>query len=764
MNRRTKYTVPLLAVIGLLGGLLGAISSAPQVAHAAVGSKFDAGDIISDALFFDGAAMSATDVQSFLNSKVSTCRSGYTCLKDYRQSTTTKAAESGRCAAYIGAANESAAAIIAKVGSACGISQKALIVLLEKEQSLVTDDWPGAGQYRSATGYACPDTSGCDAAYYGFFNQVYSAALQFKRYAASPTAWNHIAGRVNNIRYNPNAACGTGAVFIQNQATAGLYNYTPYQPNAAALANLYGTGDGCSSYGNRNFWRLYTDWFGATTAGTSLVRTASNATVYLTSGTNKYPVPSLQLLNALAPLGPLGYVSQQYLDSYATQQNVGRILRSPDGTIYFYDSGIKLPFSSCGLVVDYGGKCDTSGFVQLTAEQLSQFATGPAMGPVLGTTAGSRYFITAGTKREILDSQSQAAAGIPAGYNVLTEDAVSSLPLGAPIIRDAVFTTQRGSANSFYLGNGLKYVVDPVVASGVGLPQRSVGSLNADSLAKITSGAAPFAAIVQVPGSTSKQILADGGRYEWAGATGTALTAVSVPQSFVDSYAVKGTLAVGSMIKTASSGTVYIVMDGKILPVGAWESLVALAGGKTPVIVTVPDQLIAALPKGPVALTSNTLVRSPDDATVYLIDGVTSKIALSNFAFATEAGITGFSYTTQARLDAYPRQKALLGFGLTCGATKYVSAGGSVHSVSSSLLAQFPFTYVTLDAYTCQLLKIGATATPFIRTPDGTIYFLGGGQKHAITSMARFNELSQGQAWLAVDTLFASGIPSGPQT
>jgi hypothetical protein len=51
-------------------------------------------------------------------------------------------------------------------------------------------------------------------------------------------------------------------VFIENQATAGLYNYTPYTPNDAALNNMYGTGDACSSYGNRNFWRIYTDWFG----------------------------------------------------------------------------------------------------------------------------------------------------------------------------------------------------------------------------------------------------------------------------------------------------------------------------------------------------------------------------------------------------------------------------------------------------------------------------------------------------------------------
>jgi hypothetical protein len=40
---------------------------------------------------------------------------------------------------------------------------------------------------------------------------------------------------VNFIGYNPNSACGGTNINIQNYATAALYNYTPYQPNAAAL-------------------------------------------------------------------------------------------------------------------------------------------------------------------------------------------------------------------------------------------------------------------------------------------------------------------------------------------------------------------------------------------------------------------------------------------------------------------------------------------------------------------------------------------------
>ncbi|MEO7016742.1 MAG: hypothetical protein ABI130_12800 [Leifsonia sp.] len=760
--KRRFVLLSAVAIVSLVGGLLGVFTiSSSESASAAVASDFDAGNIITDALFFNGTAMSADDVQATLSAKVPSCRSGYTCLKDYRQSTATRAAVAGRCDTYNGAADELASAIIAKVGSACGISQKAILVLIDKEQGLVTDDSPGSGQYRSATGYGCPDTSVCDSQYYGFFNQVYNAALQFKRYAADPTGWNHIAGRVNAIRYSPTASCGSSNVFIQNQATAGLYNYTPYQPNAAALANLYGTGDGCSAYGNRNFWRIYTDWFGSTTAGTSLVRTTSNATVYIVSGGNKYPVTNQAMLTAYAPLGQVGFVSQAYLDGFSTMQAAGRVMRSPGGTIYFTDASIKLPFGSCGLVVDYGGKCDVSGFVQLTDDQLSGFANGPAMGPVLGTTAGSRYYVTAGTKREILDNTSQAAAGLPSGFNVLTEDAVSALPFATPIVRDAVFATQRGTANYSYLGNGAAYPVDAGAVTAAGLPAASAGSLSANSIAIIPKGSA-FTGIVQVAGAATKYVLADGGSYAWNTGSTSALPAVVVPQAFLGAYPAKGTIVAGSMIKTANSATVYIVMADKLLPVGAWESLVALAGGKSPVISTVPDSLVAAIPKGPVALTTNTLVLSTNNATVYLINGVTNKIALSNFAFANEAGITGYSFTTQERLDAYPTSTTLLGFGLTCGSTDYVSAAGSVHKLDPSLKALYPFTFVALDSYTCQLLTVGTAATRFIRTSDGSIFWLDAGKKRPISSMQRYAELSQGATYLNVHALFAAAIPTGP--
>ncbi len=279
MLKRLLTLVVFLALV-----TVHSFSSSGQ-ASALSGSEFNAGRIMDDSIFFNGTTMNTGDIQAFLNAKMPSCDTNgtaiysgsttraqygasrgypapYTCLKDYSQQTTTKSPDA-YCAGHT-AGVKSSAQIIYEVAQSCGVNPRVLIVLLQKEQSLITDEWPWSIQYRSATGYGCPDTAPCDAEYYGFFNQVYAAARIYKYYAANPTFFNYRAGRDNYVLYNPNTACGGSNVFIQNQATAGLYIYTPYQPNTAALNNLYGSGDSCSAYGNRNFWRMYNDWFGFT--------------------------------------------------------------------------------------------------------------------------------------------------------------------------------------------------------------------------------------------------------------------------------------------------------------------------------------------------------------------------------------------------------------------------------------------------------------------------------------------------------------------
>ncbi|WGD38067.1 hypothetical protein [Lysinibacter sp. HNR] len=267
-NRKKSISLLLFGALFTTGLITGVTPTQP--ASALSGSQFDPGNIISDTLFYNSQAMSQAQIQNFLDAKVGSCLNG-NCLNVKRTNTTTRDANP-MCNAYRGAPNELTSEIIYKVQSSCGISAKVLLVTLEKEQSLVTHRNPTDARLDRAMGYACPDNPAkpgwCDPTVGGLYNQLYMAAWQFKRYGNPPGTTNtftwYPVGRASNVLYNPNAACGSKPVTIKNKATAALYYYTPYQPNAAALNNLYGAGDSCSAYGNRNFWRLYNDWFGST--------------------------------------------------------------------------------------------------------------------------------------------------------------------------------------------------------------------------------------------------------------------------------------------------------------------------------------------------------------------------------------------------------------------------------------------------------------------------------------------------------------------
>lgn len=284
-------------------------------AHAADLSQFNAGRIIDDGVMMNSSTMSVQQIQNFLNSKLSSCDTSgsinttyyydaasgmygsrftstqvttsraiqgqrydtfwrthpnernaynagwvegdaaapYTCLKDYRVG-------DGRTAAQV----------IYDAAQKWQINPQVLLVLLQKENSLLTDDYPWPLQMRTATGYGCPDPSGsggvvCSGQYHGLANQLDWAARLFRKVIDRDPDWYspYTAG-TNYIQWSPNASCGGSNVNVQNWSTASLYDYTPYQPNAAALAAGEGIGDGCSAYGNRNFYIYFSDWFGST--------------------------------------------------------------------------------------------------------------------------------------------------------------------------------------------------------------------------------------------------------------------------------------------------------------------------------------------------------------------------------------------------------------------------------------------------------------------------------------------------------------------
>lgn len=336
----------------------------PAETQALSAADWQAGRIMDVNIFRHSIAMNVDDIQKLLNAKMPTCDTmgtqpygnttraeygksigvppPYVCLRDYYENVDTK--ENNLEGRAIPAGAKSAAQIIYDYAQTYKINPQVLIDLLQKEQTLVTDDWPWPIQYRSATGYGCPDTAPCSTEYYGFSNQVRWAARMFQAISDNDPNWYspYLVGD-NFVSYNPNSSCSGTNVNILNTTTAALYSYTPYQPNNAALNNLYGTGDGCSAYGNRNFWRLFQDWFGPTVQTDYRVVVADDGTQqqYVLYGNLKQYLPSPEVKVAWnIDNMPLETVSRAYLDSLVTGPALDTVYRVNGGTqLYLADKG-----------------------------------------------------------------------------------------------------------------------------------------------------------------------------------------------------------------------------------------------------------------------------------------------------------------------------------------------------------------------------------------------------------------------------------------
>jgi hypothetical protein len=605
--RRRSRLIACLAVwvvalgVGLVG--TGTLGQGAEPAQAASGADFDPGMIISDAKFYDGAAMSSGDIQNFLRARVPSCAGGYVCLKDYVQNTPARAGDS-RCSS-LDASRLSGADVVYWVGRACGVSQAALLVLLEKEQGLVTDSTPSDRQFRSATGYGCPDTAACDSTYYGFFNQVYNAAHQFKVYQSTPTRWNYQAGRSNRILWHPNADCGSSQVTIRNQATAGLYIYTPYQPNAAALRNLYGTGDSCSSYGNRNFWRLYTDWFGSTSDGpvSAFVKTATDDSVYLISGGQKHPVTDFGVYQTLSALGGISTVARSYLDALPTGNTASELVRDPaDGTVSLVQGDRRHAFTSCALVASYGFGCGDA--VNLDPGQLASVPTAGNMSSFFVLPgSGTAYLLDGGVKYPVSSWSALVALNGGASPFVATmrPSVGSRYAVGHTALEPGTLAKSPAGADVFLI-DGLKGKVGVpsfAITKELGLGD-AFANVSQQTLDGYARSAANLSLLVRCAGVTS---LATQGRIVALadpGSTGLPVTDLA-PTTCRALDATGGTVQGPVFVKSATDSTVLLLQGGQARPVTTWARLVALAGTPSPTITTLGGAALGRIPVGATA-------------------------------------------------------------------------------------------------------------------------------------------------------------------
>lgn len=770
---RTNNTFRIVAILGVVIAAILSITLffTQKSAQAAPVVGFNPGNIISENIFTNSQSMTAAQIQTFLNSKVTSCDTNgtlrateygrgdlthaqyaamrgwspppYTCLKDY--------SEGGKVAAQI----------IYDAAQEFNINPQVLIVLLQKEQSLITDTWPLATQYRTATGYGCPDTAACDSQYFGLTNQIRWAARMFRAIMNNSPTWYtpYVLGN-NYIQYNPNASCGGSTVNIVNRSTQALYNYTPYQPNASALSAGYGTGDACGAYGNRNFYLYFSDWFGSPQYG-NLVRTVDNGTVYLLAGGTKYPIASMSTLSALYPLGGVTFVNQATIDSYANGPTMSRIIKSGDGTIYFYDAGIKLHFGSCDQVTAYGSSCGAA--IQLDDGQISALVNGPGITDVFGTTSGKKFYITAGTKREVYDATSLAQIGVSNNAVVLNESALDYLSYGVPVIRDNVVVSNRSTGQKYLYTNNSYYLLSAIQTGYEYIKTLPSGTLDNNSVpnGQINN---TFNGFVKDATTGNVYILLPQGKVQLTSPNAWGASTITLSSSLINSLPSATDPINNGIVMTPGDGTVYYVTNGKKRPVPGWGNLVDLK--IQPLVINSIDTVtMNAIPTGPLVYAPGHIVKTTSSATVYLVKSYTELMPISSFLFPQELGASSTLETMPtADFNNYAVRGAIR-TQILCGEQRYIGINGALYQVSSSDLTKYGFNQADFveAGLLCDVLpKTTRTLPEFLLDSTGTIYLVQSGSKHAFTGYGAY--LANGgtpQNTVRVSNHFTGLIPNG---
>lgn len=388
-----RLAILLFAVIGL------SLFVRPALA-------FDPNFVISDAELLDPFAMDLNQIQAFLERGYL----GHYRTQDHR--------------GHIRPASE----IIWRAAMEHGINPKFLLVLLQKEQSLIEDMDPTQKQLDWATGYGiCDHCSMNDPAltrWQGFGKQVNSAAIQFVEGYMGDIASKGVAAG----RYGPGVAISIDGRMVvpANAATAAMYAYTPHL------------------HGNEIFISIWDRWFGREYPSGTLVQAYGESGVWLVERGYRRPITSASALNSRFNASLIVQVSPNLL----TRFPIGTPISFPNYSLLRDETGkISLLVDDSLRHVETMEVFRAVGFsedelVQVSSADLSGYdegepITGTAAQPVgrlLQLPSGGVYYVKDGVRHAILD-QAILKARFPSARPTKVEAVeVSQYQEGAPLL------------------------------------------------------------------------------------------------------------------------------------------------------------------------------------------------------------------------------------------------------------------------------------------------------------------------------------------
>ncbi|MEY4398046.1 MAG: hypothetical protein RLZ53_622, partial [Actinomycetota bacterium] len=562
-----------------------------------------------------------------------------------------------------------------------------------------------------------------------------------------------------------------------------------YTPNTAALNNLWGTGDGCSAYGNRNFWRTFWTWFGSPVAGSYLLKSSSNQNYLVNQDSNKrYLIADEGLVDDFSPLGPIGTISDAYMASFADSGELKPLVQeSGTGKRYLIRSGFKYQVDNLAeantLGLDWAGapvltpvqisnfpdlafyKSISSGelfllegttrhLVSTTAlyktlsvlggtatvsdEALAKFTLAEPATELLRGSDGTRYVVLDGKLVE-LSSESQATA---LGYNWNAATLVGSSAISS--MNSASFVKSSTSA-TYYLQNGVKRLVTSLEYSSLS-KFGSTATVSPEVLSKLQTGA-PVAGLIRTP--TYTYYISGGYRYRvnqtqvsnMNSALSTSMDWNNVATATSDQMK---TLPAPVLMQSKETSQAYLVVDyAKRYPISAANlaSFSGLGG-----VGSVPSSYLTGFVSGS---NPDRFVQGADGYN-YMLAG-SKKYRIASATVAREYAPATFTGSTP-NFDSLPElsaaQLALFTTPTTTNVTNYVKSATERYLVQNgqrreilddASLAAVISTTPGVSPLTPSQVAYLPLGTPVVA--DGTLLTQTGGEKAFIISEGRYHEL-----------------------
>lgn len=420
MKNRTFNSLILLSAFILLTPTLALAVTAPS-------TEFNPHFIISDEEMQNWSGMNQGDIQAFLNDHQGYISHLQTPDKD--------------------GIVKSTAQIIQEAAQIYKINPKYLLVKLQKEQSLITEDNPTQKQLDWATGYGVCDACSLDdpnlQKYKGFGKQVDNAAGIMRWYYDNVNLQPWI--KKANATYNIDGQTVTPV----NYATAFLYTYTPH------------------IQGNQNFWKLWQKWFDQIFPDGTLVKSTTGNTIYLIQDGSKRAFSSMTALASrynpkLVIMAPDSELLRYPTASPITLPNYS-ILKQ-DSNYYLLDYDTLRPFASADVVKKLGYNPDE--ILNVESSELAGLSMGEPITAETSAPVGELvriketkqlYFIKDGMYRPVMDAAIAKTQfpGLREVSKPLT--ALQGLTIGDPVLfQDGTLMKIKGFPEVYVIEHGQK--------------------------------------------------------------------------------------------------------------------------------------------------------------------------------------------------------------------------------------------------------------------------------------------------------------------